>query len=446
MKVAILGEGTRGDIGPLVALGAQMKRRGHEVAMTASEEFRPMAEAAGIRFVPLPLSLTAYIATDEGQRLLNRGWFPMMRRMQELTHAHREGIEDAFIEAAEGAEALVTMILTQDRAQCLAVAREIPHAIVNYSPVFPTGEFPAPMLTRRQLPTASLHRATHRLSADLWWLASLADNRAFARRLGLSRVPRSTLHLCADPGTPVLQAFSPNLVPKPRDWGDNHTVTGFWRLPSTARAAIDEGLPNDLAAWIDAAEPPVFLGFGSMPVLDPEELMSAVIEVTRSLGVRAVISLPRTDNGSVAARQPQHVRLIGAVDHDLLLPRCAAAVHHGGAGTLASSLRPGLPTMVCSVWADQPFWGARLEQLGCGVHVPFKRLDQTKLEAGIRKLLSDPVRERAATLGESIRAEGDGAERAAQLLDDWVVGGAESRTDAEAARRSRTEWLSRVPT
>ncbi|HET7573665.1 MAG TPA: glycosyltransferase, partial [Solirubrobacterales bacterium] len=143
MKIAILGEGTRGDIWPLVALGAHMTQRGHEVTLTASEEFRPMAEAAGIRLMPLPASLTAFIATEEGQRLLHRGWFPMMRRMQGLFHAHREGIEDAFLEAAEGAGALVTTILTQDRAQCLALARGIPHSVVNYYPVLPTGEFPA---------------------------------------------------------------------------------------------------------------------------------------------------------------------------------------------------------------------------------------------------------------------------------------------------------------
>jgi UDP:flavonoid glycosyltransferase YjiC (YdhE family) len=73
------------------------------------------------------------------------------------------------------------------------------------------------------------------------------------------------------------------------------------------------------------------------------------------------------------------------------------------------------------VWADQPFWAQRLEQLGAGVHVPFKRLDATTLEAGLHKLLSDPVRERASALGAAIRAEGDGTEQAAQLLDDWLV-------------------------
>jgi len=420
MRIAILAEGTRGDFGPLAALGAHMRLRGHQVAMTASEEFRPLVEAAGLRFVPLPVSLTAHIATDEGQRLLNRGWFPTMRGIRKLFHLHRVGIEDAFIEAAEGAEALVTTLNTQDRAQCLAVARRIPHAVVNFFPVFPTAEFPAPMLTRRHLPTAALRRATHHLTIHAWWLANLADNRAFAHRLGLARVPRSTVYHCADRGTLVLQAFSPSLVPKPRDWGDNHAVTGFWQLPSALRTELDEGLRDELQAWIDAGEPPVFFGFGSMPVLDTKRFMAMVREGTRSLGVRAIVSAPWAGRDGVVTGPPERVRMVGAVDHELLLPRCTAAVHHGGAGTVASSLRAGLPTMVCSVWGDQPFWGQRLERLGAGAHVPFKRLDRPRLEAALRSLLSNPVRVRAGELAASIRAEGDGTERAAQLLDDWL--------------------------
>ena len=135
---------------------------------------------------------------------------------------------------------------------------------------------------------------------------------------------------------------------------------------------------------------------------------------------RAVVNMPSADGGASAVNQPEHLRTVGAVDHERLLTRCSAAVHHGGAGTLAASLRAGLPTMVCSVWADQPFWGKRLETLGAGAHVPFKRLDAHQLEAGLLTLRSDLVREWAAALGTAIRAEGDGTELAAQLLDDWL--------------------------
>jgi UDP:flavonoid glycosyltransferase YjiC (YdhE family) len=60
------------------------------------------------------------------------------------------------------------------------------------------------------------------------------------------------------------------------------------------------------------------------------------------------------------------VRVVGNLDHDSVLGRCRAAVHHGGAGTTAASLQAGLPTVVCSVFADQPFWGTRVVDNGVG--------------------------------------------------------------------------------
>jgi len=421
MRLAILGEGTRGDIWPLVALGAQMTRRGHEVAVVGSEEFRAMAGAAGSRFVGLPASRSAYLASDEGQRSLRKGELTQMRGTRDFLRRHRKGIEDALIDATEGADVLVTGHNVQDLAQSLAITRGIPQAVVHLFPIAPTAEFAPPLLTSRQLPTPALRRASHRFLIYLWWRANIDANREFAQRLGLSRSPRSSLHLCTDPRTLVLQAFSPSVLPKPRDWPDNWAVTGFWQLPTAVRGPLGEGLPADLAAWIDAGEPPVFLGLGSMPMLDPDGFLAMATDVTRSLGVRAVVNMPSAGRGELAADLPEHLRTVGAVDHERLLRRCSAAVHHGGAGTLAASLRAGLPTMVCSVWADQPFWGKRVEALGAGAHVPFKRLDGSKLEAGIRKLLSDPVRERAAALGAAIRAEGDGTERAAELLDEWLL-------------------------
>jgi hypothetical protein len=131
-------------------------------------------------------------------------------------------------------------------------------------------------------------------------------------------------------------------------------VTGVWQLPTVVRGSLDEALPDDLAASTDAGERPVFLGLGSMPVLDYDGFLAMVTEATRSLGVRAVVNMPLAGRDASVAGLPEHLRTVGAVDHELLLRHCSAAVHHGGAGTLAASLRAGLPTMVCSVWADQP--------------------------------------------------------------------------------------------
>jgi sterol 3beta-glucosyltransferase len=223
-----------------------------------------------------------------------------------------------------------------------------------------------------------------------------------------------------DHGDLTLHTFSPSLLPRPDDWADNLKVTGAWQLPAAIREGVGEQLPAGLQSWLDAGEPPVFLGFGSMPVLDPEPLLDNVIAVTGALGLRAIIS-ENCVAPEAAGRLPDRLRVVGTLDHDRLFPRCLAVVHHGGIGSTTASLRAGRPTMVCSVFGDQPWWGGQVRRLGAGTHVPFRKLDRGALEAGIRTLLDPGVAARAAALGSAIEAEGDGLPSAAELLEDWLV-------------------------
>jgi len=57
-----------------------------------------------------------------------------------------------------------------------------------------------------------------------------------------------------------------------------------------------------------------------------------------------------------AVRSP-HVHVVDTVPHGWLFPRCAAAVHHGGAGTTAASTAAGIPTAIVPFFGDQPYWG-----------------------------------------------------------------------------------------
>jgi UDP:flavonoid glycosyltransferase YjiC (YdhE family) len=77
--------------------------------------------------------------------------------------------------------------------------------------------------------------------------------------------------------------------------------------------------------------------------------------------------------------------------------------------------------MICSVFADQPWWGERIRRLRVGAHVPFRKLDRDALEWGLRRLLDPEVDARARALGAAIQVEGDGLPAATRLLEDWLV-------------------------
>ncbi len=100
-----------------------------------------------------------------------------------------------------------------------------------------------------------------------------------------------------------------------------------------------------------------------------------------------------------------------------MLPRCRVAVHHGGSGTVAASVAAGIPTFVCSLVADNPFWGARLEQLGIGVHQRFATLTPDTLEAGLRRSLHPDVIARSRAVGDTVRADTSSASRAVDLVE-----------------------------
>ena len=98
-----------------------------------------------------------------------------------------------------------------------------------------------------------------------------------------------------------------------------------------------------LADWLDAGDAPVYVGFGSMLPADPDGLADAFRTAARRLGIRLLVSggwsgFMSTESGaatseSEASGLTDAIRVVGHVDHDTVLPRCRAAVHHGGAGT-----------------------------------------------------------------------------------------------------------------
>jgi UDP:flavonoid glycosyltransferase YjiC (YdhE family) len=123
----------------------------------------------------------------------------------------------------------------------------------------------------------------------------------------------------------------------------------------------------------------------------------------------------------MTGRLSDDVLSVDAVPHAWLFPRVSAAVHHGGAGVTGAATRAGLPSVVVPIFADQPFWGERVFQLGAGPRpIPAKRLSMKPLADAIRCATTDAtMRSRAARLGTQIRAE-DGVARAVEAFHQYL--------------------------
>jgi UDP:flavonoid glycosyltransferase YjiC (YdhE family) len=109
------------------------------------------------------------------------------------------------------------------------------------------------------------------------------------------------------------------------------------------------------------------------------------------------------------------------VPYDWLLPRVAAVIHHGGAGTTAAGLRAGKPTVICPFVADQPFWGKRVAELGVGPSpIPQRKLTADSLAQAMREAVTNTrIRQRAAELGAKIQDE-NGLGNAVAFIEEYT--------------------------
>ena len=202
--------------------------------------------------------------------------------------------------------------------------------------------------------------------------------------------------------------WSPGLVPKPADWGPEIDVVGyvFLELASSFKP------PQALTDFLEAGEPPVYIGFGSIVVDDPDKFTTLIFEAVKRAGIRALVSKGWGGLGD-EGNTPDNVYMLENTPHDWLFPRVSAVVHHGGAGSTAIGLKCGKPTLIVPFFGDQPFWGAMVAKAGAGSEpIPYKYLTADKLAAGITQCLTPEAQMHAAEIARNIAEEGNGAKNA----------------------------------
>jgi UDP:flavonoid glycosyltransferase YjiC (YdhE family) len=209
---------------------------------------------------------------------------------------------------------------------------------------------------------------------------------------------------------------SPALIPKPKDWGKHISISGFYFLSLASSFTPDP----DLAAFLAAGPPPVYIGFGSIVVDDPNGMTNMIFEAVKKAGIRALVSKGWGGLGADDLDKPDGVFMLGNVPHDWLFKHVSCVVHHGGAGTTAAGIALGRPTVVVPFFGDQPFWGAMIARAGAGPPpIPYKQLTADKLAAAITEALKPETLSKAQELGERIKEE-KGTECGAKSFHDHL--------------------------
>ncbi len=408
MKFALAVNGTRGDVEPCAAIGLELLRRGHEVRMAVPPNLIGFVESAG-------LAAVAY--GPDTQALLDEDVYRKFWKIQNSIKLLRAGIDylsevwaemgTTLVSLADGADLLVTGMIQQGLAANVAEYYGIPLASLHYFPARINGQL---------IPTlpSPLIRSTISALWRLHWRVTKKPEDAQRRELGLPKATGPSTRRILERGSLEVQAYDelcfPGLAAEWAEWDRRRPFVGALTLE------LPTDTDDEVLSWIAAGTPPIYFGFGSMPVQAPADTVAMISEVCKQLGERALICTGA--NNLIRIPRSDHVKIVHTVNHAAIFPACRAVVHHGGAGTTAAGMRAGIPTLILWIWIEQPIWAAVVKRLEIGSARRFSATTRESLVADLRSILQPQYVTRAREIATRMTKPAESVTFAADLLED----------------------------
>ncbi|CAH8343622.1 unnamed protein product [Eruca vesicaria subsp. sativa] len=404
MQIVMLIVGTRGDVQPFVAIAKRLQDYGHRIRLATHANFKEFVLTAGLEFYPLggdPKLLAEYMVKNKGFLPSGPSEIPIQRnQMKDIIYSLLPACKEPDLDSGISfkADAIIANPPAYGHTH-VAEALKIPIHVFFTMPWTPTSEFPHPLSRVKQ---SAGYRLSYQIVDSLIWLG-IRDMVNDLRKKKLKLRPVTYLSGTQSSGynIPYGYMWSPHLVPKPKDWGPLIDVVGFCFLD----LASNYEPPAELVEWLEAGDKPIYIGFGSLPVQEPEVMTEIIVEALQRTNQRGIINKGWGGLGNL--KEPKDfVYLLDNVPHDWLFPRCKAVVHHGGAGTTAAGLKAACPTTIVPFFGDQPFWGERVHDRGVGPPpIPVDEFSLHKLEDAINFMLDDKVKSSAETLAKAMKDE-----------------------------------------
>lgn len=404
LQIVMLIVGTRGDVQPFVAIGKRLQDYGHRVRLATHSNFKEFVLTAGLEFYPLggdPKVLAGYMVKNKGFLPSGPSEIPVQRnQMKEIIYSLLPACRDPDIDSGIPfkAEAIIANPPAYGHTH-VAEALKIPLHIFFTMPWTPTSEFPHPL--SRVKPAAG-YRLSYQIVDSLIWLG-IRDmiNDVRKKKLKLRPVTYLSGSQGSESDVPHGYIWSPHLVPKPKDWGPKVDVVGFCFLD----LASNYEPPESLVKWLEAGPKPIYIGFGSLPIQEPEKMTQIIVDALEQTGQRGIINKGWGGLGNLAEPKDS-IYLLDNCPHDWLFLQCKAVVHHGGAGTTAAGLKAACPTTIVPFFGDQPFWGERVHARGVGPQpIPVDEFSLPRLIHAINFMLDPKVKELAVELAKAMENE-----------------------------------------
>lgn len=413
MRVALVTGGSRGDAQPYLALGAELRRRGHEVVVVTYGPYGRIAEDTGLEFVRLSGDARQIVEdlTEAGDNVVRYA-----RRFRQVMEPLLEKNLEEILEGCRGADAVVYASVA---VLGFFAARElgIPAFMAEMQPVFePTTRFPSAVVPEgpRAL-RAPYNWLSYAVVRQVYWrtfrpmLAKLEGGGVDLGRIPPLRGPWPYLKRAS---APVLCAWSRRVLPRPAGWDDRFCVTGYWFLDRPSTWTPPEGLEG----FLRDGTPTIAVGFSS--VRADAKMHGDLGMILRAVGASGVkVVFVGGWSGVSGPDLPPTAFVVEEAPHDWLFPRVSAVIHHGGAGTTAAALRAGAPSVVLPFSADQAFWGRALARSGTGILCSeHPKRSSGELERAVAAAVGERLRAGAEAIGREVRGE-HGATSTAEVIE-----------------------------
>jgi sterol 3beta-glucosyltransferase len=434
-RIIIVSIGSRGDVQPYCVLGEALAERGHDVTIATEQRLETLVtQEFQLPFRSIHGDSTGGLFDPKFQAgLANGSLFTLIKMTNEWkAKFSMNDILASYFTALAGAEIIISGGLSMTPSYC--VAEKIGATWVPFilGPTMPTYAFPCWATASLTLGLSCLNKWSYRfLFRQLWNDEAKHINLWREQILQLPPITDAPLGIAdlidRNITIPVLIAASivtcgpEQAIPEDYDVSKIHLL-GFVYAKTAP-------LPSSVTSFLDDAHaqsvPVVYMGFGSMPVVNPMSLLELAIETCRTLNCRAIIAagwsvvMPEVVQ-SACASNLNLVIVVPSVNHAALFPRMAAILHHCGIGTTAAALRSGVPQLPCPVMLDQPHNAALLQRLGVApTIVPFASITAAKVIVGLKAMLNnDTVQARAKEVGLQISQEShDSLKRACDLIE-----------------------------
>lgn len=412
MKVLLPVFGTHGDVLPFLAVGQELARRGHDVIVRAPAPFARHAARIGLPFHPVgtQAEYDAVLDRPEFQRTFGglKLWVELGLRLADDTS---RWIEQNIAVAR-------TVVVAPPFGYGARIAQErfgLPVVTLHATPFLVESRTASPRLPGLAIPRTLPSRFRHWLSqgADRFVLDRLALPRLNAYRAGLGHglPPVGRLrHWWNSPNAVVLM-FPDWYAPPQLDWPLQTVQAGF---PMVDRLGDSSELAPDLAAFLDAGEPPVVFTYSSW-MRRAAPFFSTAMTVCRRSGRRGVLLAPQ--DGQVPPHLPPGMIHVPYAPLSLLLPRSAALVHHGGIGTVAQALAAGVPQIVVPFMGNHFDDGERVRRLGVGTVLGRRAFTAGRVARELDRLQADPNVARACAAARVRIGREDGIGRACDAIE-----------------------------